>query len=474
MPVFHTLPHETIRADEALARLAAGLARLRAASAGSVSFESLEAQLHALFVTAEQEVVGAELERLDVDVPHLMLDGERHHRVLRSTTTYTSAAGPVKVRRTLYRCGRRRAVAPLERRVGIVAGHFTPRAARQGLWAVAHLTPEDAARFFSELGAMCPSKSSLDRLPKACGVQWEAHREAFETQLREGLQVPAAAATVAVSLDGVMTPMKDASRSAKRQATFEQGKHQQGPAGYREAGCATLSLYTVEGERLSSVRFARMPEANKATLKTMLAQELASVLAQRPDLHLVKLADGAKDNWRYLSEMLPAGTEVVDFYHAAEHLKGAFEAAYGENSPRMRARFEYYRHVLLEDACGVEKVIRALVYLRGRHPKRKAIGLAVGYFRRHRDRMRYAAATAASLPIGSGVVEAACKTLVTQRLKRSGMRWRQAGGQAILTLRSLLQSDRFEAGWQLISQCYRADVPLPDNVIPFPSPVVVR
>ncbi|MBK6656822.1 MAG: hypothetical protein IPG43_01090 [Proteobacteria bacterium] len=58
---------------------------------------------------------------------------------------------------------------------------------------------------------------------------------------------------------------------------------------------------------------ARMPEATKATLKAMLENELAAVLRQRPDLALVKVADGAKDNWRYPSEVLPAGTEVVDF-----------------------------------------------------------------------------------------------------------------------------------------------------------------
>lgn len=468
MRVFDTTCCEAIANDDALVRLATGLARLRGLAPGAVGFEEMEAQVHALFVAAERDVLGAELERLDIDLPHLVLDGRVHGRVLRSAMVYTSAAGPVRVVRTLYRCGAQRAVAPLERRAGIVAGHFTPRAARQGLWAVAHLTPQDAASLFSELGAMSPSKSSLDRLPKACGAHWEAHREAFEAQLRAALQVPASAATVAVSLDGVMAPMKDASRSAKREATFAQGKHRQGPAGYQEVGCATLSFYTAEGERLSSVRLARMPEAKKATLKTMLAEELSAVLQQRPCLQWVKLADGAKDNWRYLSEVLPAGPEVVDFYHAVEHLKDAFDAAYGENSPRMRARFETYRHVLLEDLRGVEKVIRTLVYLRACHPKRKPICLAIGYFRRHRKRMRYAAMAAAGLPIGSGVVEAACKTLVTQRLKRSGMRWREAGGQAILTLRSLIQSERFEAGWQLIAQCYRADVQLPNNVIQFP------
>ena len=72
--------------------------------------------------------------------------------------------------------------------------------------------------------------------------------------------------------------------------------------------------------------------------------------------------------------------------------------------------------------------------------------------------MDYAGAAKRGLPIGSGVVEAACKTLVTERLKRSGMRWREAGGQAILTVRGWVQSGRFEAAWTLLAATYRDEV----------------
>ena len=100
--------------------------------------------------------------------------------------------------------------------------------------------------------------------------------------------------------------------------------------------------------------------------------------------------------------------------------------------------------------------------------RRKRIGEVLGYFRRHRQRMDYAPAAEHHLPIGSGVVEAACKTLATQRLKRSGMRWRHAGGQAILTLRGLVQSKRFEQGWHRLSETYRTEVALPHNVVALP------
>ena len=144
--------------------------------------------------------------------------------------------------------------------------------------------------------------------------------------------------------------------------------------------------------------------------------------------------------------------KVIDFYHAAGHLDTALAAAYGDTHPRRRAQFEKQRHVLLEDYKGVEKVIRSLVHLRDTYPRRKKIARELKYFRRNRHRMRYTALKEQGLPIGSGVTEAACKTLATQRMKRSGMRWGEQGGQAILSFRALVQSNRFERAWTLLVQ----------------------
>ena len=94
--------------------------------------------------------------------------------------------------------------------------------------------------------------------------------------------------------------------------------------------------------------------------------------------------------------------------------------------------------------------------MRGR--KREALEKELTYFRNQRWRMRYAQYRRANLPIGSGVVEAACKTLVTQRFKRSGMRWGMAGGQAILTFRSVIQSGRWERAWSLVGNDFRKSV----------------
>ena len=460
MPVSHCAQYEPtgIYVWTALEELPHRIEALskRHESSREPGFEAFERELHALFTHAECTATREALERHDVDLPHVFLDEEKHHRAYRGEKTYLCAAGPVTAMRTLYRTRAGvRAVAAMERRVGVVEGYWTPLAARQGAMLTAHLVPREAEEVLGALGNMTPSKSSLDRLPKALSMRWEAQRAQFEARVREDtLEVGHTARTVAVSLDGVMAPMKG-----------EGG-------GYREASCAPVSLYDAEGERLATVRMARMPEEKKATLKTMVAAEVKPVLGQRPNLKLVKIADGAKDNWTFCGKVLPEGVELIEFFHGAEHLKDGFDAAYGANDPKATAQFEKYRHLLRHESGGVNKVIRALCYLRTKHPRSERVAQALGYFRNNQHRMGYAEAKDQNLPICSGVVEATCKTLVTERLKRSGMLWSERGGQAIPTQRACLQSNRFDSGWTLLSQTHRSEVSAPHNVVPLRRPAI--
>lgn len=445
----------------------------QAAKAAVTDFESFEREAHRRFATAEAEFVAEELARLDMDAPAVEVDGVPHRRVLRCSQTYMTAAGPVSIERTLYstRQDGERAVCPMELRAGVVEGYFTPLAAQSSAWAVAHLTPGESETLFARMGGMCPSKASLDRLPKALSARWEADRVDFEKRLRAQERVPSEAVTVSVSLDGVLVPMKDGRSKEKRAATRAKGILAKGPAGYNEASCGTLTFHDALGVTLETRRLARMPESGKVTLKASLALELARVLAQRPDLRVVTIADGANDNWTFLCQLPEgrAGYQIVDFFHAAEHLAGAMIAAYGEGTVKFNVEFEKYRHILRHETDGVEKVVRHLRYLAGKHPRSRKLTCALWYFRDRRHRMRYATFARRHLPIGSGIIEAACKTLVSQRLKRSGMRWRHDGGQAILTLRALEQSDRFDRAWHMLAATYVCDVSLPDNIVDIAS-----
>ncbi len=204
-----------------------------------------------------------------------------------------------------------------------------------------------------------------------------------------------------------------------------------------------------------------MPETKKRTLKSQLEAEFNWAKAQRPDLKVAKIADGAVDNWEFLHELGDGkGVEILDFYHAASHLKDAADAVFGSEEEHSTALFKSWRTKLKEDPKGADKVIRAVRYRRdqARGKERKVLTKELEYFRAMRGGMEYHCYREIFLPIGSGVVEAACKTLVSERLKQSGMRWTRRGGQAILTLRSLLQSARWENAWAIFARSYKGKV----------------
>jgi hypothetical protein len=432
-------------------------------------FEAFELKLRETMREVEREILAGELAKLDVDVPAVEIEGESARQVIRREQVYFTAAGKVRVMRSRYRSrSSSRTECPLELRAGIVAGTWTPLAAKQACWAMAHLTSKDGADLFRLMGGMSPSASSLDRLPKRVGERWEADREDFEQLVREDEHVPDEAVAMAVSLDGVMVPMNDEADQEPRQDD-RRGRRGQRPGTYREASCASISFYDSEGERLRTIRLARMPEPKKRALKASIGEEVGRALAERPELRVVKIADGALDNWEYLGTEIPVGVEVIDFYHATEHLRAFLECAYGEGSAMARQQYEKLRLKLRDDHGGVEKVIRSLRHLCAQHPRKKMLETERTYFQRNKHRMNYAALLEMNLPIGSGVVEATCKSVVTQRLKRSGMRWGQDGGQAILTLRSLIQSDRFEPAWDVLVSTYKRDVRVPDGVLEFPA-----
>ena len=437
---------------------------------GTPDLGQFERELHGHVMAIEREVVAEELARYDVSAEEVEVEKVVYRRIFATPETYLAGAGPVTVTRHLYRPAGRssKSICPLELRAGIIGGYFTPRAARQAAFVTAHLTPGESETLFDELEGMRPSRASLDRLPKTLSPHWEQHRVEWEAALRTQATVPTEAQVMAISVDGVMVPMKEGAVERTAQQT-EPGKHASGPTGHQEVGCGTVVLYDAEGVRVQTVRYGRMPESKKVTLQQELQTEVVSIVARNPDLRRVHLADGAKDNWRLLHEIeqtldrpTPAGIDIVDFYHACEHLKKGCDAAWGESTPRSQAEFERLKTLLKEADGGADQVIRVLKYQCGRvrGNKRQRLEAELTYLRNQRPHMDYAEYLRQGLPIASGVIEAACKTLVTQRLKRSGMAWRSLGGQGILTLRSLIQSDRWSAAWELLRADFRKEVAL--------------
>lgn len=451
-PTYSELPDSV---SHGLAALAERVQEL--VTKGAVDVRSAERLLVASLSEVGRSVMGEVLARHDPD-GDVVLDGQRYWQAVRSTQQYMCLFGRITVERGVYRAVRNGpTICPMELRAGIVEGFWTHDAARLAASCISDMTPYRAETFFRELGMMTPSRSSLDRLPKALNKHWESRRESYEQRLRASEKIPDDAVTVAVSLDGVLVPMRGSNKAQKRAATRREGRADKGPAGYKEVGCGALIFYDVAGTRLLTRRLARMPEPKQKTLKEQLRSELEHVLTQRPDLVVVALADGSANNWDFLPT-LPCRYEVVDFFHAVEHLKRALDIGMGASALNTQREFQRLRRVLRDSPSGIDIVIRALKRRKRRHGSHRDYRTGVSYFTRHRDRMHYSKLQRRSLPIGSGVIEGTCKSLASDRLKRAGMRWDLRGGQAILNLRAWSQSDRFDAAWDLLHENYRANV----------------
>ncbi|MBK6519759.1 MAG: hypothetical protein IPG04_37920 [Polyangiaceae bacterium] len=193
-------------------------------------------------------------------------------------------------------------------------------------------------------------------------------RASFEAELRDAMIVPEHATTVMVSLDGVLAPMNDGGAVEKKAKTARARPDHQGPGWLPRGGLRDAVL--LRPRRRLPRRRANGPHAGAALGKPEEVAARGTEVRARPasDLRVVKAADGAIDNWTFLHNEVPDGVEVVDFFHAAEHLNDAIAAAYGVGTVESRRKFADLRHVLLEDPEGVTKVIRALTDLRNKHP----------------------------------------------------------------------------------------------------------
>jgi hypothetical protein len=144
---------------------------------------------------------------------------------------------------------------------------------------------------------------------------------------------------------------------------------------------------------------------------------------------------------------------INDFWHTAEKLSDVSKALFGEGTADSKRWYGKYRRILKTEIGGVDKVIHSIRYYKRTRAirsssRRDTIGRVLRYLGRNRQRMKYAEYRRRGLPIGSGVVEAACKTLVGHRFKRAGMRWSIDGGQKILNLRAAVLSKRWDVFWQ--------------------------
>jgi hypothetical protein len=252
--------------------------------------------------------------------------------------------------------------------------------------------------------------------------------------------------------------------------------------GYEEASTATVSVYDRRRRRLGTLYLGQMPERKQVTLSQALTDLLRSVLRanEGPVPRLAYITDKGSAPEEYFQRVLrkmkhprdgqPLVWEwVLDFYHVCGYLGQMAEALFGAATAGAAQWFAKMRRWLRERRQGAAQVARSASQWLGRRQMTKAeqaaFWKAYRYLRRHRRWMDYHGYRRRGLPIGSGVTEAACKTVFTQRFKRSGMRWAKESGQVIVDLRVLYLSGIWD-------EAFARD--LAARAVPEPNGVPVR
>ncbi len=406
------------------------------------------------------------LEAHDTRQPTMEVGGTVYRWKMLSSKEFLTPGGPMVMERSLYQPDSGgECYVPLDTAWGMVGQFATPEVREATLFAVAQLTPREVEALLKKCASFHPSAAAINVMTQEMGQWLEAHPE-LPGKIRREEDTPEGTRVLVASLDGVNVLLAEPGVKRGRPAERPQGREevQESPTSYKNAMVGSVSWYgeVPEGEvcpeRLASRYVARMPEDRAKTFKLEFERELADAEAKldRPTKKIL-LCDGARGLWTYADSqpLYDDYEKLVDFYHASEHLSKAAEALFGKGSERGKRWYEKYRRRLQHKRHAVTGLLRSMDYYsqQGRLSahRREVLATERTFFENNQERMDYRRFRLRGWPIGSGPVEAAAKTLVKVRMCRSGMRWSRPGGQHVLSLRTYLKSDRWDAMWQ----CYK-------------------
>ncbi len=383
------------------------------------------------------------VEAMPQHVEHL---GQKCRRLKEKTlhANILTRFGIITLARATYRQGSRgRTIAPLEKILGIECG-ATPGAqdlvGRQV--AAAGSSQGRCIDVIAERTGARIGPEKLRNLSSYLADIMEPQREACQVQqLEEWIDEArkhSKNVTLAVSRDGVSLGI----------APF---------GNFEMASVATLSVYN-DGQRIGTVYLACAPEDNQETLSRNFTSLLKSIIRSCGSKlsRIVYISDAGKIETAYWKNVLRhlhvdgqriKIERIVDYYHASLRLTTIADALLLTSSQRT-AWLKRVRKLLLEPG-GWGRVMRSIAGMEQQHgidpAKKEEVQTAKRYLHRYRNFMNYSEYRSHGSPIGSGIVESACKQIVTERLKLSGMRWKHAGARQIMTLRSILLSQTWGA-----------------------------
>jgi hypothetical protein len=374
-----------------------------------------------------QPVVQALVDQFDASFQ----PGPKQRRVERRRLEITGLFGALKIYRDYY-CDGQQGHCPADAALAL-EGAYTPALSRMMCRAAVQNPYAQASADLFEYAGVKVSDRQIQRL-----VQQVA--PAVRPWLK-GVQDPGQPALMYVCGDGTGVPMRPAELAGRK------GKQADGSAKTREVKLGCVFLQTGVDKEGHPVRL----EASTSYIGSFeAAAEFGLLLrqeAQRRGLakatHVIFIGDGAAWVWELARVNFPGAILILDFYHALQHVHGLVEALWGKETPAGKKRIQRWKKWLLKDKAPqiIKQASGDLDLALDTETARKEIG----YLQNNLERMTYGAFRQAGYFIGSGVIEAGCKTVVGQRMKCSGMFWSEEGGQGILDLRCAFLSNRLDA-----------------------------
>ncbi|MHB8589256.1 MAG: ISKra4 family transposase [Candidatus Dormibacteraceae bacterium] len=360
----------------------------------------------------------------------------------------TTVLAPVHLRRAYYHCANcHRGVVPKDKELDIVDSSLSPGVRRMAARAGSQESFAQASRDLADLAAISLPAKQVERVAEANGdrvkarveQEWEAIISGAIAPLPTGGSIP----KLYVTIDGTGVPTVPKENEGRR------GKGADGRAHTREVKVGCLFTQTGLDEHGRPVRdpasssYLAVVESSQR-FGQLLYAEAARRGVGRADTAIV-IGDGARWIWNLADEHFPRAVQIVDLYHAREHLHSPAKLVFTDD----RQRWSWVSRRIAElDRGEVEAVLAKLSALNCAGPAAQAVQEATSYFDNNRERMRYARFRSLGLFVGSGAVEAGCKTIVHQRLKQSGMRWTVRGAESIMSLRCCEASGRWEEFWK--------------------------
>jgi hypothetical protein len=362
--------------------------------------------------------------------------GERSKRLM-------TVFGPVELHRPYYydeAC--RRGCCPADAMLDVEGTMFSPGVRTMMAYVGAKGPFREGEEDLSRLAGLTVPAKSIERVCEVLGAKAEAYRrQCMANDDVRHANAENTIPTLVVEYDGTGVPV------LKRETVGRKGKGPQGESKTREMKVGCVFTHTCLDENGYPVR-------DEASTSYVAACESAEIFQWRI-LHEAQvrgldrarrvcvIGDGAPWIWNIAEEQFPGAQEIVDLFHARQHYTAIGKLWYPEGSPELE-RWKRNREKEL-DKGDVSAVIGALSRLNSQSKSMlKLRDNAIAYFRTNRDRMRYAHFRSAGMFVGSGVIEAGCKTLVGKRLKQSGMHWTVASADNIVALRCLFLSNRWE------------------------------